>query len=149
MAPALIPTNMTAEEMVPDDQNPDHDPHYWCLPPVRDESSGRQSEGYPMYLVTQGRSVGVWHNWTVVNAVVSGHSGGAQRGHHTMASCIAEWQQHCVLGVHPHPPAPSHTGTASVTTRLTPRPALQHANPRPATISGPPRARARAVEPEL
>jgi hypothetical protein len=63
MATALTPTTMTAEEMVPDTQNPDHDPQYWCLPPVRDEPIGGQRCGYPMYLVTQGRSVGVWHNW--------------------------------------------------------------------------------------
>jgi hypothetical protein len=24
-----------------------------------------------------------------------------------MEGCVAEWQNHCVLGVHPHPPAPS------------------------------------------
>ncbi|KAJ7902913.1 hypothetical protein B0H14DRAFT_3422375 [Mycena olivaceomarginata] len=32
---------------------------------------------------------------TVVKAMVSRYPSGAQRGHHTMQGCIAEWQQHC------------------------------------------------------
>jgi hypothetical protein len=63
MLPTLPPTNMTAEEMIPDTINPAHDPNFWCLPPVRDQPSKRQKNRYPMYLVTQGRVVGVWHNW--------------------------------------------------------------------------------------
>jgi hypothetical protein len=60
MPPALMKTNMTTAEMIPD---PAHNPQFWCLPPVRDRPSsvGR----YPMYLVSQGRQVGVWHNWYV------------------------------------------------------------------------------------
>jgi hypothetical protein len=63
MTPVLIPTNMSAAEMIPDNENPAHDPRYWCLPPVRDERNAKPQGGYPMYLVTQGRSVEVWHNW--------------------------------------------------------------------------------------
>jgi hypothetical protein len=38
--------------------------------------------------------------------MVSGFPGGAQRGHKSIAGCIAEWQVHCRLGVHPHPADP-------------------------------------------
>ncbi|KAJ7772153.1 hypothetical protein B0H14DRAFT_3164805 [Mycena olivaceomarginata] len=119
MTALLTPTNMTAAEMIPDHKNPAHDPKFWCLPPVRDEPSERCRDRYPMYLVTQGKIVGVWHNWTVVKAMVSGHPSGAQRGHRTMEGCIAEWQEHCLLGVHPHPgasqraPSPVALATAS------------------------------------
>ncbi|KAJ7939558.1 hypothetical protein B0H13DRAFT_2300239 [Mycena leptocephala] len=94
MPPTLTPTNMTFEEMVPDTANRDHDPRFWCLPP--------------------GKSVGVWYNWTLTRAMVSGHSSaGAQWGHHSMEDCIAEWQQHCILGVHPHPADPEHAATST------------------------------------
>ncbi|KAJ7711945.1 hypothetical protein B0H14DRAFT_3524242 [Mycena olivaceomarginata] len=94
---------MTKAEMIPDRENPAHNPAFWCLPPVRDAPTG--GGRFPMYLVTQGKSVGIWHNWTVVKAMVSGHPSGAQRGHQTMEDCVAEWQTHCLLGVRPHPPA--------------------------------------------
>ncbi|KAJ7816713.1 hypothetical protein B0H14DRAFT_3475167 [Mycena olivaceomarginata] len=55
----------------------------------------------------------------------------AQRGHHTMQGCIAEWQQHCALGVHPHPPESKRAAT-------TIRP-----------IPGPQRNRGHVVEPAL
>jgi hypothetical protein len=112
------PTNMTINEMIPDRTDPARDPRFWCLPPVRDspnDTSGR----FPMYLVAQGRQVGsgttgmfglwLWHRHadcagrTVVKAMVSGHSSGTQGGHRTMAGCVAEWQEHCLLSVHPHP----------------------------------------------
>ncbi|KAF7373977.1 hypothetical protein MSAN_00610500 [Mycena sanguinolenta] len=80
-------TNLTLEEMLPEVGNADHDPRYWCLPPVRDEPNGRRGR-FPMYLVTQGEKVGVWHNWTVVQAM------------------------HCLLGLHPHPPAPQPAAQA-------------------------------------
>jgi hypothetical protein len=63
MPPVLTPTNMTMEEMVPETGDPTHNPRYWCLPPVRDEPSEDRINGYAMYLVSQRRSVGVWHNW--------------------------------------------------------------------------------------
>ncbi|KAJ7758919.1 hypothetical protein B0H14DRAFT_2975215 [Mycena olivaceomarginata] len=57
---------MTAEEVIPETDNPAHNSRFWCLPPVRDQpSEDRRGGGYPMYLVSQGRAVGVWHNWTV------------------------------------------------------------------------------------
>jgi hypothetical protein len=68
---------------------------------------------------------------TVVKAMVSGHPSGAQRGHQTMRGCIAEWQEHCVLGVHPHPVEPQHAAGAI------------------RSISGPPKAQGRRVDPEL
>jgi hypothetical protein len=68
MPPHLPPTNMSVEDMVPDTANPAHDPRFWCLPPVRDKPSerdiGKQGK-FPLYLVTQGQLVGVWHNWWV------------------------------------------------------------------------------------
>jgi hypothetical protein len=63
MAPALPPTNMTAEEMIPDTVNPEHDSQFWCLPPIRDAPSESHVGRFPMYLVSQGKSVGIWHNW--------------------------------------------------------------------------------------
>ncbi|KAJ7440829.1 hypothetical protein B0H11DRAFT_2252647 [Mycena galericulata] len=82
-------TNMTAAEMIPDHSNPHHDPRYWCLPPVRDRPSEAAKTGkYPVYLVVQGRIVGVWHNWQ--------DGGGSDEG------CVREWQEHCALGGHPH-----------------------------------------------
>ncbi|KAJ7888646.1 hypothetical protein B0H14DRAFT_3430053 [Mycena olivaceomarginata] len=118
MPPTLTPTNMKREEMVPETDNPVHNPLYWCLPPVRDEPSEGGVDRFAMYLVSQGRSVGVWHNWTVVEAMVSGYPSGAQRGHHTMQGCIAEWQQHCLLGVHPHPADPAHVAHPLVAMRV-------------------------------
>lgn len=61
---SLVPTatNMTINEMIPDRTNPAHDPRFWCLPPVRDSPNGKPGR-FPMYLVSQGRKVGVWHNW--------------------------------------------------------------------------------------
>ncbi|KAJ7832281.1 hypothetical protein B0H13DRAFT_2371030 [Mycena leptocephala] len=107
MAPLLPPTNMTADEMIPDTTHSSHDPQFWCLPPVWDQPSEGATQGkFPMYLVTQGRKVGVWHNWTVVKPMVSGYPSGAYRGHKTMNSCVLEWQEHCALGVHPHPVDP-------------------------------------------
>ncbi|KAJ6476009.1 hypothetical protein C8R47DRAFT_1220476 [Mycena vitilis] len=102
-------TNMTAQEMVPDTR-PGRNPAFWCLPPVRDEPSDVQIGRYAMYLVTQGKKVGVWHNWTVVQTMVSGHPSGSQRGHSTMDGCVAEWQGHCSLGVHPHPAESPRSG---------------------------------------
>ncbi|KAJ7866622.1 hypothetical protein B0H14DRAFT_3442329 [Mycena olivaceomarginata] len=57
-------------------------------------------------LVTCGREVGVWKDWTVAQAMVSGFPSSAHKGHHLYEACVAEWQQHCLLGVHPHPVAP-------------------------------------------
>jgi hypothetical protein len=57
------PTNMTLGEMIPDTENPEHDAHYWCLPPIREVEGGEEGGRYPMYLVTQGRKVGVWRSW--------------------------------------------------------------------------------------
>ncbi|KAK7050157.1 hypothetical protein R3P38DRAFT_3173223 [Favolaschia claudopus] len=109
---ALPPTNMTAAEMVPDTSNPDHDPNFWCLPPPRDTAVSGRERGFGMYLITHGRSVGVWHNWQVVRsstlarAMITGFPGAAYRKHANLQACVEEWQQHCLLGVHPHPPCP-------------------------------------------
>ncbi|KAJ7363062.1 hypothetical protein DFH08DRAFT_800051 [Mycena albidolilacea] len=105
---------MTSTDVIPELNNAAHNPRFWCLPPVHDESSEAGTGNFPMYLVTQGGSVGVWHNWTVVKAM---------RGHHTMQGCVAEWQQHYVLGVHPHPPEPKH---AETTIRPIPGPQRNH-----------------------
>ncbi|KAJ7238451.1 hypothetical protein C8J57DRAFT_1528761 [Mycena rebaudengoi] len=104
-------TNMAAGEVVPDTQNAGHDPRYWCLPPQRDSPNvvvGEPNKGkYSFYLVTQGRVVGTWRNWTIAEAMILGYSGAAHRGHHTYDGCVIEWQQHCALGVHPHPADPA------------------------------------------
>ncbi|KAJ7727805.1 hypothetical protein DFH07DRAFT_970020 [Mycena maculata] len=69
----LAATNLDVNDMVPDDVNPDHDRRYWCLPPMRNEKSKDRHGAYPLYLVTRGRQVGVWHNWTVVKAMTTGY----------------------------------------------------------------------------
>ncbi|KAJ6451079.1 hypothetical protein C8R45DRAFT_1113801 [Mycena sanguinolenta] len=105
-ADGLLPTNMTASEVIPDIFNPLHDQRFWCVPRLHDTPSESDSGSYPMYLVTQGRKVGIWYNWTVVKAMITGFRNGAYRGHYSVEGCIREWQLHCVLGVHPHPVDP-------------------------------------------
>ncbi|KAJ6528205.1 hypothetical protein B0H19DRAFT_1274999 [Mycena capillaripes] len=138
MASTLLRTNMTIDEMVPDTVNPAHNPRFWCLPPIRDEpSEGGNRGNFPMYLVTQGKAVGIWHNWTVVKAMVSGHPSGAQHGHQTQEGCVVEWQEHCALGVHPHLADPQRaSGQGS-------------ARPQIVATSGPPKSRGRLPSPDL
>ncbi|KAJ7810077.1 hypothetical protein B0H14DRAFT_2607588 [Mycena olivaceomarginata] len=115
MAPAtLTKTKMKKEGMVPDVNTPSHNPQYWCLPPMREDPDTviPISGGYTFHLVTQGREVGVWKNWTVAKAMVSGYPAAAHKDHDTYASCVVEWQAHCQLGVHPHPVAPSQPVTS-------------------------------------
>ncbi|KAJ7747586.1 hypothetical protein B0H14DRAFT_3514010 [Mycena olivaceomarginata] len=153
MDPMLTPASMTAEEMIPDVRDPERDSRFWCLPPVRDmPSEGKGGrDRFPMYLVSQGRRVGVWHNWTVVKAMVSGHPSGAQRGHQTIEGCIAEWQQHCLLGVHPHPAEPQRPVEAqrAAAPAAGRRPTSAPATPRRTAIMetpGPSKTRGRRVE---
>ncbi|KAJ7024806.1 hypothetical protein C8F04DRAFT_1192100 [Mycena alexandri] len=55
--------------------------------------------------------------------MIAGFANAAHRGHHRLSGCVAEWQAHCQLGVHPHPVEPSKaTATSSSTTRATPAP---------------------------
>jgi hypothetical protein len=70
----------------------------------------------------------------VVKAMVSHYPSGTQRDHRTMQGCIVEWQQHCLLGVHPHPADPVHVACVPVTM---------------GTNAGPSRVRARPVDPQL
>lgn len=52
--------------MIPELENPAHDPRYWCLPPVREDLTVPYSGGgKPLHLVTRGRRVGVFRNWYV------------------------------------------------------------------------------------
>jgi hypothetical protein len=62
MAPTLMKTNMTLEDVVYD---PGKDSRYWCLPPMRDDPDSVVAigGGFEFHLVTQGREVGVWKNW--------------------------------------------------------------------------------------
>ncbi|KAJ7740333.1 hypothetical protein B0H16DRAFT_1729030 [Mycena metata] len=107
--------NMTVQEMVPDTQTVGHDPRFWCLPPIREDLDDVVAigGGYEFHLVVHGRKVGVWKNWTVAQAMISGYPDAAHKGHHTLESCVAEWQAHCQLGVHPHPVEPTATNTTS------------------------------------
>ncbi|KAJ6451147.1 hypothetical protein C8R45DRAFT_1113691 [Mycena sanguinolenta] len=110
---SLQRTNMTAADMIPDTFNPQHDERFWCVPKLHDSKTDGDSGGSPLYLVTQGHKVGIWHNWTVVKAMVSGYQHSAYRGHRTVEGCIEEWQEHCRLGVHPHPVDPQFARDAS------------------------------------
>ncbi|KAF8174534.1 hypothetical protein K438DRAFT_1771641 [Mycena galopus ATCC 62051] len=92
MATNLKPTNMKRSEMVPDGRAGRD--HYWCLPPVRDTPA-------------REREVPIGCIWTVAKAMLQNYPGGAVRAHENMESCIAEWQEHCALGVHPHPADPA------------------------------------------
>ncbi|KAJ7916656.1 hypothetical protein B0H13DRAFT_2323133 [Mycena leptocephala] len=107
---------MTAEEVIPDSFNGAHDPRFWCVPTMHDSphESGSGS-GYPMYLVTQGRKVGIWNNWTAAQSMVTGYPNSGYRGHHTVQGCVEEWQVHCLLGVHPHPADPQLAPTVPPT----------------------------------
>ncbi|KAJ6490866.1 hypothetical protein C8R45DRAFT_928699 [Mycena sanguinolenta] len=111
-ADGLRPTNLTAKDMIPDTFNPAHDQRFWCVPRMHDKASDGDSGAFPLYLVTQGRRVGIWHNWTVVKAMVAGWPHSAYCGHHSVEGCIQEWQLHCLLGVHPHPVDPQHAHDA-------------------------------------
>jgi hypothetical protein len=85
--------------------------------------------------------------------MVSGHPSGAQCGDHTMEGCVAEWQEHCCLGVHPHPADPKHADavrlpspapvTPTVIAPTTTQMSVIRANP------GPARSRACRVEMSL
>ncbi|KAJ7099208.1 hypothetical protein C8R44DRAFT_888665 [Mycena epipterygia] len=72
------------------------------------------SGGWKFHLVTEGREVGVWKNWTVAQTMISGHPNAAHKGHHSYAACQAEWQQHCLLGVHPHPVDPKASSSGQI-----------------------------------
>ncbi|KAJ7363888.1 hypothetical protein DFH08DRAFT_949526 [Mycena albidolilacea] len=102
-------TNMTAAEMVPDMNTAGHDARYCCLPPMREDFDDVVAigNGYEFHLVSQGRQVGVWKNWTVAKSMVSGYLDSTHKGHHSYGSCVKEWQAHCQLGVHPHPVDPN------------------------------------------
>ncbi|KAJ7025443.1 hypothetical protein C8F04DRAFT_1269180 [Mycena alexandri] len=99
----------TDDDWIPDTTNANHDPRFWCLPKIHDGPSEneRHGGGYPMYLITNGRKLGIWHNWTVAQTMVKKYSGNTYRGHHTVQGCIKEWQLHCALGSHPHPVDPA------------------------------------------
>ncbi|KAJ7726637.1 hypothetical protein B0H16DRAFT_1735566 [Mycena metata] len=94
-----MPSSMT---WIPDTKNPDHDPRFWCLPKIHDTPSERKGGGYPLYLITDGREVGIWHNWTVAKKMVEGYPSNGYRGHHTLEGCVNEWQLHCARGAHAH-----------------------------------------------
>ncbi|KAJ7076774.1 hypothetical protein C8R43DRAFT_966172 [Mycena crocata] len=110
--------NLPPQDMVPDQNNPAHNPRFWYLPPIRDDLDevvmvGWGNSNYEFHLVTEGREVGVWRSWTVAKEMVSGYPRNGHKGHHTYAGCIAEWQQHCPLGKHPHPVDPKYQGDAA------------------------------------
>ncbi|KAJ7028754.1 hypothetical protein C8F04DRAFT_1188379 [Mycena alexandri] len=111
----LRKTNMMVEEMVPDLETPGHDRRFWCLPLICDDLDKVVAigGGYEFHLVTRGRQVGVWRNWTVAQSMVTGYPDAAHKGHHTLRGCVREWQAHCQLGVHPHPVEPSRSSQSA------------------------------------
>ncbi|KAJ7813471.1 hypothetical protein B0H14DRAFT_2604944 [Mycena olivaceomarginata] len=84
---------MTAEQVIPDSFNRAHDLRFWCMPAMHNSprESGLGSR-YPMYLVTQGRKVGIWNNWTAAQSMVSGYPDSAYHGHHTVGPMIIGWE---------------------------------------------------------
>ncbi|KAJ7932996.1 hypothetical protein B0H13DRAFT_1856651 [Mycena leptocephala] len=111
----LPKTNMTADEMVPDVDTPGHDPRFWCLPPKRGDFDEvvPLGGGFEFHLVTAGRQVGVWRDWTVAQTMVTGYPSNGHKGHHSYAGCVREWQQFCPLGVHPHPGDPARSSASA------------------------------------
>ncbi|KAJ7170446.1 hypothetical protein C8R43DRAFT_1120876 [Mycena crocata] len=133
----LTPTNISRDELIPDEFNPAHDPRYWCLPPRRDHEALAQEGGrYPMYLVTQGRMCGIWKSWLITKAMVDGYPSGAQRGHKSVEACVEEWQLGCSLGLHPHPVDPAIITPLSGRTGAASPPATPPRSPSP--VSSPP-----------
>ncbi|KAJ7678414.1 hypothetical protein B0H17DRAFT_1206871 [Mycena rosella] len=79
---------MTVEDMVPDTVNPQHDAQFWCLPRMHSTASERQSsQGFAFYLITEGRKVGIFNNWTLAQAMVTNFPSGGYRGHQTVEGC--------------------------------------------------------------
>ncbi|KAJ7117956.1 hypothetical protein C8R43DRAFT_960460 [Mycena crocata] len=108
MAPQFSKVLLPVDEMLPDNRTPGRDPRFWCLPPMRDEPNLRVPRSqYAFYLVTRGRMVGVWRRWSVAQLMVTGFPDAGHKGHDSYESCTAEWQEHCQMGVHPHPADPS------------------------------------------
>ncbi|KAJ7017498.1 hypothetical protein C8F04DRAFT_1279271 [Mycena alexandri] len=123
----LHKTNLPPAEMIPDTQTAGHDPRYWCLPPMRGDLEEVVEVGnrFEFHLVSQGNQVGVWNDWTVAKSMVSGYLDGANKGHHTYAVYVREWQKHCQLGVHPHPVDPSGFSASTAASASTTRHRLQ------------------------
>jgi hypothetical protein len=49
--------------------------------------------------------------------MVTGYPSNGHKGHHSYAGCVREWQQLCLLGVHPHPVDPASVAKPEDDTR--------------------------------
>ncbi|KAJ7810966.1 hypothetical protein B0H14DRAFT_2606845 [Mycena olivaceomarginata] len=58
-------------------------PSIWCLPPMQEDPDAIVAigGGFEFHLVTQGRKVSVWKNWTVAKSMILGYPGAAHKGH--------------------------------------------------------------------
>ncbi|KAF8129444.1 hypothetical protein K438DRAFT_1789119 [Mycena galopus ATCC 62051] len=102
-------TNMRADEVIMDTRGGGQDPRYYCLPPFHGDA---EREIKRFYLVSQGRVVGVFDDWLMAKASVSGFPDNSHRAYKTMHECIIAWQGLCRLGLHPHPVDPEFEHTA-------------------------------------
>ncbi|KAJ7029961.1 hypothetical protein C8F04DRAFT_1187135 [Mycena alexandri] len=100
--------NLRAVDLIMDDRG-DKDRRYYCLPPVYGKPATKTaSGGYPLHLVSQGHTVGVFYNWLEAKAQLTGFHNSSNRGYHTMDECVEAWQALCCLGLHPHPVDPAY-----------------------------------------
>ncbi|KAJ7121766.1 hypothetical protein C8R43DRAFT_959544 [Mycena crocata] len=107
--PQIVPTNLSAEQLIMDCRGT-RDSRYYCLPPfyVDPHSAlARKSSGYHYHLVFQGHKVGVFDNWGEAKTSVAGYPDAGHRGYDTPEQCIDAWQKMCTWGVHPHPVDPA------------------------------------------
>ncbi|KAJ7028783.1 hypothetical protein C8F04DRAFT_1265535 [Mycena alexandri] len=109
--PALVPTNIRAEQLLMDIRGGGKDSRYYCLPPYHGkpegETAGKTGGGYTFHLVAQGHLVGIFDSWVEAKASLSGYPDNSNRGYNSIEECVEAWQGMCTLGVHPHPVDPA------------------------------------------
>ncbi|KAJ7109542.1 hypothetical protein C8R43DRAFT_962546 [Mycena crocata] len=107
MVPNFSKVQLPEDDVLPDNRTAGHNPRFWCLPPMRNDVNLEVPRAqYRFYLVTRGRMVGVWRRWSVAQLMTTGFPDAGYKGHNSYKTCIAEWQEQCRMGVHPHPVDP-------------------------------------------
>ncbi|KAJ7164599.1 hypothetical protein C8R43DRAFT_946414 [Mycena crocata] len=107
VGPPIALVQLPEDDVLPDNRTAGRDPRFWCLPPMRDNVNLEVPRAqYRFYLVTRGRMVGVWRRWSVAQLMTTGFPDAGYKGHDSYETCIAEWQEQCRMGMHPHPVDP-------------------------------------------